>query len=487
VKATAVAAMPSMLQSPRSRSPRHRNLSSEAREEFLTEFAKHYWVRPDVDTPPFAGRRAVEIMRFRDRLLEEVESAGEELWDPEADCHGQRFEASKATVVRWQRFTFFEDLVRMSDVLFRGPIEPTHGDDVQRRLDLAWRQVRSTIGNSEVYLSETVDYRVSAMRVAMMLETARPPEASELDGLYELPDARTLSSLLLLRCEKDDEEELMEMYRLVCQKLQGQRCTRCAEPIDERSAAGLFDGSTLSVPSTVPKILVPCCGHAVHTLCFGSQLLPDQRCNGVRGLCRRCGVPYGWASIDVDPMVSAFCLLFGSYVDNRAQEMLAEGQIVRSEIVRIAEICQSFSLELDCLVSSAHAWMLLKKRHAFECPEEAIDVISESVLDLLMHPSPGQDADEMPRAPLGPLVRTAVVCPEDRNADDDSLSDVSSGLREERKHLTEVFLPDVDTRSDGGRSEAFDADCEEGQPGSEGDVSPRDVLPPLSLPPSVCT
>lgn len=370
----------------------------------------------------------------------------------------------------------------MSDVLFRGPIEPRHAVDVDQRLHFAWRRVRTTISDFEAYMTETVDFRVSAVRVAMMLETARPPEASEFDLSYELPDARTLSSLLLLRCEKDDAEELMEMYRLVCQKLQGERCTWCAEPLDERSAAGLFDGSSLAVPSTVPKVLVPQCGHPVHTVCFGSQLLPHQRCGGVRGRCRRCGYPYAWTAIDLDPIVSAFCLLFGSYVDKRASEMQAEGQIVRSAILSIAEICHGFSLELGGLIAPASAWVMLTKRHAFECPPEAIDVISESVLELLAPPP--REVEELPKEPPAPLVQTAVLGPEDRPDADDSLSDASSGLREERKHLTEVFLPDVDSQSETGLSDAGGTECAEGPPADDDGFSPTESLPPLTLPPS---
>jgi len=482
--------MPQILRSgslSRSRSPRQQAPSTEAREALLTEFARFYWVPPDAeDVPPFAGRRALEIMRFRNRLLDEVESVSDELLGEVGDSCCPHHHPTKASVFRWQRYTFFEDLTRMSDVLFRGPIEPRHALDVDHRLHLAWRRVRSTIGDIELYMAEIIDFRVAAVRVAMMLETARPPEASQFDCLYQLPDARTLSSLLSLRCEKDDAEELMEMYRLVCQKLEGKRCTWCAEALDEASAAGLFDGSTLVVPSTVPKILVPQCGHPVHTLCFGSQLLPDQRGCGVRGHCRQCGLSYSWTSIDVDPIVSAFCLLFGSYVDKRASEMHAEGQIVRSAIMSITEICHNFSLELGGLIAPASAWMMLTKRHAFECPPEAIDIISESVLDLLLPPPMG-DADELPREPLGPLVNTAIIGPDDRLEDDDSLSDASSGLREERRHLTEVFLPDVDELSDAGFSEAAASDCGqsmEAPPADDDGFSPTELLPPFALPPS---
>jgi hypothetical protein len=188
----------------------------------------------------------------------------------------------------------------------------------------------------------------------------------------------------------------------------------------------------------------------------------------------------------MDAMVSAFCLMFGSYVDKRACEMAATDQIMRSSILSFAEICQSFSLELCGLMSSASAWVSLTKRHIFECPEEVINVITEAVLDILLGPPPGLDhpeADELPREPAAPLVQPAVVCPEDRPDMDDALSDASSGLREDRKHLTEVFLPDVDSQSEGGFSEAQGFEGREAIE-DEGPPSPTDLLPPLALPPS---
>merc|ERR1719486_688779 len=121
---------------------------------------------------------------------------------------------------------------------------------------------------------------------------------------------------------------------------------------------------------------------------------------------------------------------------------------MRSAIISIAEICQSFSQELGGLIAPASAWVMLTKRHAFECPLDAINIISESVLDLLAPPP--LEVEELPKEPPAPLVQTAVVGPEDRLDADDSLSDASSGLREERKHLTEVFLPDDALQSEGG-------------------------------------
>jgi len=183
---------------------------------------------------------------------------------------------------------------------------------------------------------------------------------------------------------------LLELYRLVCQKLQGTTCAWCEEPFSEGTASGLFDGvEQLTFPATVPKVFVPQCGHAIHTLCFGSQLIPD-RDPGVRGDCRRCGMPYAWTAIDVDPMVNAFCLLFGPYVDKRAKEMSLAGTLSQSVIISISEVCISFSLELAGLVSSVSAWELLCRRHTFSEPE-TVRIIGEEVLRLLCRPPEGEE------------------------------------------------------------------------------------------------
>jgi len=432
---------------PRSRSPRLRTApSAEAREAILTEFARLYWMAPDgPDEPPWAGRRAAQIVVFRECLVAKAESSAPPpdptSSDSEAgdrkDYHDAAYKnlcskTAKSTVVRWQCFTFFEDTARMSDVLFRGPIEPRHADAVDLRLHNAWRRLHTTIPIFEEFNSAVCDFRVSAVRVAMMLETARPPEACEVDGLFELPDARALASLLSLRCEKDDAEELLEMYRLVCQKLHGMTCTWCSQPFDECSSAGMFDGGdTLVVPATVPKVFVPQCGHAIHTLCFGSQLIPDKP-SGVRGLCRRCGLPYAWTPIDVDPMVNAFCWLFGPHVDKRAREMCAVGQVSNAAVMSIAEVCQSFSRELDGLVSPASAWISLTRRHSFSEPE-SMEVLSEHILQLLRLESP------VPEPPM-PLVEAAVLGPEDRS--DTEASDGGEAFKPDKEPITEVFLPD---------------------------------------------
>jgi len=338
-----------------------------------------------------------------------------------------------------------------------------------------------TVTESEDFTSMTSDFRVSAVRVAMMLETARPPEASQLDGHFELPDARTLASLLSLRCEKDDVEELLEMYRLVCHNLGGVTCAWCCKPFDETSSAGLFDGADCMVfPATVPKVLVPQCGHAIHTLCFGSQLVPERQ-GGPRGLCRRCGLPYGWTSIDVDPMVNAFCLLFGPYVDKRTVEMSSVGEVSHAAVLGIAEVCQAFSLELGGLLSSASAWMLLAKRHDFTEPE-ALAAVGDAVLRLLAPlPPPSSALSEegcgeeshrfggLPPFPCG----TAVVCPEDRDEEQEeagsACSVVSEEAAERRKHLTEVFLADPSPDPDPEPDPEF--------------PEPREASPPSSPPP----
>lgn len=374
--------------------------TAEEQEDMLADFARHFWLPPDsLETPPWQGQRCAQIVRYRSILVHEVEDVVARL--TEDGCRpcmlGGAFlgGTSKERVARWQQFTFYDEVARMSDVLFRGPIEPRHADEFDMRLHDAWRRLRSTIFDVAEFSAHTTDFRVSAVRVAMMLETARPAEAANIDGRYELPDARTLSSLLSLRCEKDDVEELLELYRLVCQKLQGTTCAWCNEPFHEGSASGLFDGSDqFVVPATVPKVFVPQCGHAIHTVCFGSQLIPD-RDSGPRGDCRTCGMPYAWTSIDVDPMINAFCLLFGPYVERRAQDMNAAGQLSESALISISEVCLSFSLELAGLVSATSAWLLLARRHTWTDPE-VVEVIGEEVLRLLSPaPGPGSPGDEM--------------------------------------------------------------------------------------------
>lgn len=403
----------------RSRSPLRKGaLSEEEREDLLVEFAKFYWAPPDgPNVPPWTGDRAARIMEYRCHLASEVETAVDSTggftigvsFGTAGPSYGPR--PSKETVATWRRFTIFEDLARMSDVLFRGPILPRHADEVDLRLHKAWRRLHSTILDLDEFASLTADHRISAVNIAMMLETARPPEASQLDGLFELPDARTLASLLSLRCDRDDPEELLEMYRLVCQKLQAVTCTWCNRPFDESSSAGLFDGTDgLMIPATVPKVFVPQCGHAIHTLCFGSQLIPDDG-SSQRGCCRRCSLGYAWTSIDIEPMVNAFCLLFGPYVDKRTREMRARGELSKTVVLSLAEVCQNFAMELGGLMSAASVWQLLIRRHSFEEPE-VVEILDKEVMRFLAGPP------------------TMLSLPEDSNTDVSDNDGESSGAGE---------------------------------------------------------
>lgn len=437
--------------------------SLEVRERLLADFARTFWLPSDgPDIPPWEGQRSAQVKRFRDGLVQMVEDA--------ADLEETFFGSIQRSVAAWQRFTFFEDLARMSEILFRGPLEPRHADDIDFRLHSAWRSLRMTIADpekSEKFTASTAEYRVSVVRVAMMLETARPPEAVYMDADFELPDARTLASLLSLRCERDDMEELQEMYRLICHKLSGCLCAWCDGPFDESSSAGLFDGSSsLVIPATIPKVFVPMCGHAIHTTCFGSQLVPDRN-SGLRGHCRRCGLPYAWSSIDVDPLANAFCLLFGPYVDKRTTEMRIAGEIADSAVVGIADICNSFSLELGGLLSAASAWVLLARRHNFAEPE-IVRIVGEEILRVL---TPTED--EVCSGPLQPILlkgQAAVICPEDRDDEDEDVGSCCSlesrdAGNLDRRHLTEVFLPadeDLNAPSSPDQfSEPIDAGAEE--------------------------
>lgn len=234
------------------------------------------------------------------------------------------------------------------------------------------------------------------------------------------------------------------MYRLICQKLQGCSCTWCEGPFDESSSAGLYDGAdTLVLPATVPKVFVLQCGHAIHTTCFGSQLVPDRQ-SGPRGHCRRCGLPYAWSSIDVDPLTNAFCLLFGPYVDKRVTEMRLAGEISDSAVLGIAEVCQSFSQELGGLLSPSSVWVLLARRHDFADPE-AVMQVGDAVLRLFAPREPADDEEcREPQQPLLLKSAATIICPEDRDDEDDqschSMESPSAADRDTR-HLTEVFLP----------------------------------------------
>lgn len=427
----------------------------EAREALLARFARLYHLPPDgPDVPPWAGARAERVIRFREQLVSQVEAAVQEL-DVYAEDIGLT-PPSKRVIARWQRFTLNEDLARMSDVLFRGPISVRHGDEVDLRLHTAWRKFQSSIAHLSEFVVAVTDFRISAVQIAMVLETVRPPEDIQFDDSFDLPDARTLASLLALRCEKDDIEELLEMYRLICHKLRGVTCTWCNQPFDECSSAGIFNGEEFN--GTVPKILVPQCGHAIHTLCFGSQLSHEDGGCGLRGDCRRCGLPYAWTSIDVDPMVNAFCLLFGDYVDKRARELRYTGggelwpgaEVLQADVVRIAEVCQSFSMELNGLVTPTAACVFLMKRRNYTEPE-TIDMLSDMVLRMLSPAEPlepAEDEEERRRSLNATAIFSktdaSVICPDDRSEGSGSAAgDVD-------EPVTEVFVPEPDSLTRGG-------------------------------------
>lgn len=434
--------------------------SLEAQEDLLADFARHYWLPADSPTTsPWIGDRALRIIEFRKRLLSEVIAAAT-FGDDSDDDHffgGPKApqalafrsdNSRKDTIARWQRFTFYDEVARMSDVLFRGPIDPRHADEFDLQLHNAWRCLRSTIADMLDFADFTANFRVSAVRVAMMLETSRPLEASQIDGYFELPDARTLASLLSLRCEKDDIEELLELYRLVCQKLEGSVCAWCNEAFSEGTTAGLFDGGdNLVVPATVPKVFVPPCGHAIHTLCFGDQLVPRDRDAGPRGYCRRCGKLYAWTSIDVDPMVHAFCLLFGPYVDKRAQDMSAIGELSQPAIISIAEVCQSFSFEMNGLVGPSSAWIMLARRHNFT-EVGAVEAIGEEILRLLIPRPPGlclEDEEQLSSTSSQQHLEEFTL----DEPEPPEVADVMLPLDEEARLLTSDVPPDEEPSPEG--------------------------------------
>jgi len=381
------------MRSPRSRSPPLlRVLSPEYQEEHLAEFARVYWTPPDSkEVPPWKGQRARAVQVFREHLVSQVELAASDE-DERFLLHTKEQLSTfwrRRILPRWCAYTFFEDLAKMSDVLFRGPIDAAHAQDTDIRLSSAWRRISATIFDIEEFEEVVAPFRVSAVRVAIILETARPAEAAAMDGLYELPDARTLASLLHLRCHKDFKEEIAEMYRLLFRKLGGTTCSWCSKPLDEDLS--LCDGcSDMAIPM-IPRVFVPQCGHAIHAVCFANMLVGDFD-PSERGRCRQCFQPFGWSAIDVDPLVSAFCWNLGRYVDQGAQEIRATGEVLASRplVHSCAGACEAFSQELNGLISPSVAWIALTKRHCF-LEREVVSLIGDLVLRALSMP-PGSAA-----------------------------------------------------------------------------------------------
>eukprot|EP00434_Breviolum_minutum_P040680 symbB.v1.2.036160.t1/scaffold5040.1/size31563/1 len=130
----------------RSRSPlRECTLSEEEQEALQLEFARYYWLPPEGNDPPWLGTRALRLTRYRLKLLGEIEQLVDARdLDQTGDslrllCDPSIFARIR---VRWQRFILLDDLARMSDVLFRGPIDSRHADEMDLRLHRAWRILR---------------------------------------------------------------------------------------------------------------------------------------------------------------------------------------------------------------------------------------------------------------------------------------------------------------------------------------------------------
>lgn len=155
--------------------------------------------------------------------------------------------------------------------------------------------------------------------------------------------------------------------------------------------------------------------------------------------------------------------------------MRAIGEISEGAVLGIAEVCQSFSLELGSLVSPASAWILLARRHSFTHPE-TVEIVGQAVLKLLAPSSvEGEACDQLPLL----IDRAAVICPEDRDDDAGSCQSLESrGADRDGRHLTEVFLPALDhdrsahTSPDrdlepvaGGAASADETDCSDGDIG----------------------
>jgi len=427
----------------RSRSPRPIVPPSlRDREALLAEFVRLYWEPPDFpDAPPWTGQRAAKLVDFRERLTSEAErvaAIGEDDDDRHINCE----EALDGRLVsRWQRFVAMYDLARMSDVLFRGPIESSHEVDIDVRLSRAMRRVHESVTDVGEFLRHVAEFRVSAVNVAILLETSRGTHVEQAGDCEDLPDARTLAGLLTRRCGNDGCEEVIEMYRLLCQKLAGVACPMCGEGFDEAESAGCWaveTGAPGSPTASVPKVLVPQCGHAVHTACFGEHLSSNVGA-GPRGRCRCCGASFGWTSIDIDPLLSTFTEMNRTYFDSILVKVSDDVEDPLQDAIGVARACQNLAVESNGLVTAATAWLAIRHRYADSRPE-VVDHFEGAMLQLLPLLEAERPCD---RTPLEFLTESVVIGPEDRSdADDDaSCSSRSEGAKEFERHVVEVFLP----------------------------------------------
>mmetsp|Transcript_34641 Transcript_34641/g.73772 ORF Transcript_34641/g.73772 Transcript_34641/m.73772 type:complete len:482 (+) Transcript_34641:354-1799(+) len=463
----------------RSRSPRAQALLPpplEVREAFISDFAALFWLRnKSIEDPPWCGEREARIRQFRERLVGLAEQAApaNEDWIDELLARPHRATIDKVLLSRWQRFTFFDDLARLSDVLFRGPIDGRHAHEVDVRLLAAWQRLDSAslvFAAGPMHLNPKIrDYHISAVRIAVMLETERPLEEEE-----DIPDARTLATLLNLRCEKEGEEEVLEMYKVLCHKLTDCLCPGCSNPFDDVSSLGHFENPN---SGPVPKVLVPQCGHAMHSICFCSQLASD-RAVGHRGCCRYCGLEYAWTTADVDPMIDAFCLVFGPHVDLKVREMAKERIWSEETILGFVQACERFSAESNGLLGPATIWRVFMRRYRFS-QEDTIIVVSEEVLARL---DPAADPPTADRTVILWGTGVAVVDAEDES---DTESGTSAPTEREAKNdrtkVTNIFLASSELDPDPEPSPSCEAASNAADTASDSDDAWESLLPPPPL------
>jgi len=145
--------------------------------------------------------------------------------------------------------------------------------------------------------------------------------ALRLEAEGEGADARTLMSLLAWRSERDVEEEVRQVYGLATMKLKFSgvgSCHLCAREFDVDTLGVLETEEELEeafqrgeeLPFAIPKIIVPPCGHAVHSICWCTRLVASDREGEDRlGYCKEC-TKYTWYQIDTGILQKVFTFVF---------------------------------------------------------------------------------------------------------------------------------------------------------------------------------
>lgn len=268
---------------------------------------------------------------------------------------------------------FYDDLLRMSEVIFREePVEDIRASSLQYSLDATDRRLLRIIndemhGDIEAFDKMTAHHRVSAVHLALRLETGPV-------GTGASPDARTLMNLLAWRSELDPEDEVRQVYSLATMKLKFCGCgvcTLCQREFDVdllgvlENQEEIEDVRADDLPFAVPKIIVPRCGHAIHSLCWCARLVaPTLGEDILWGHCSVCKVQFEWLQMDIRILQKVFRFVFSNYLcralekdgfDTMSTDLTMNGDVAQAASLA-ATICTNFQAEATNIITAPCEW-----------------------------------------------------------------------------------------------------------------------------------